>query len=127
MSLRIQTTDAGIFSDESSIRTCSPTVGTSGTIAIRPPAERFFTLTSCWLPAALVSFATRSAADRRSSERRSLGRGTAVDNDTVVESNSISVPPSRGTSDRLRISEENMVKSPGAVIRANMGLYGQRG
>jgi hypothetical protein len=50
-----------------------------------------------------------------------------VDKETVVESNSISLPGSTTTSDFLRISDANMVKPPDALDRAKMGLYGQRG
>jgi hypothetical protein len=65
-------------------------------------------LISCSLPAESVSFPTRSIAESRSSERRSAGRGTAVDKETVVDSKAASLPPIRSPPNLLRISSANM-------------------
>ena len=63
---------------------------------------------SCCSPDAFVSLATRSMEPKRSSLRRSVGRGTVVDSETVVDSNVISCPPSSGTTGFLRISAANI-------------------
>ncbi|HYX46632.1 MAG TPA: hypothetical protein VE820_07410 [Sphingomicrobium sp.] len=49
----------------------------------------------------------RSIAEIRSSSRRSIGRGTAVDKETVVDSKAASVPE-EDPADFLRISDVNM-------------------
>ncbi len=49
----------------------------------------------------------RSIAEMRSSSRRSMGRGTDVDNETVVDSNAASVSEV-DPADFLRISDVNM-------------------
>jgi hypothetical protein len=60
--------------------------------AITPPADKFLIFTSCSAPAWSMSLPTRSIDDRRSSVWRSAGRGTAVDSDTVVDSNAAWLP-----------------------------------
>src|SRR5206468_12211842 len=80
-----------------------------------PPPERFWTWTSCCSPEPPVTWATRSIADTRSSLRRSLGRGTVVESETVVDSNAASPLASSASPDFLRISDANMVS-----LRANI-------
>jgi hypothetical protein len=77
-----------------------------------PPADMFLTLISCWLPSASTSLPIRSIAETRSSSRRSAGRGTAVDSETVVESNAASVSAMEAAADFLRISDPNMLRAP---------------
>ena len=91
--------------------TWSPTWGAFVQIAITPPAERFLTLISCSLPLASVSFPTRSMAESRSSARRSAGRGTEVDRETVVDSKAASLPSMRSPPNFRRISSANMRKT----------------
>lgn len=65
----------------------------------------------------------------RSSSRRSAGRGTAVDRDTVVDSKAVSISDCPDPADFLRISDANMF--PGCLFtrasRVKLGLYGQHG
>ncbi|NUQ17845.1 MAG: hypothetical protein HOP95_05225 [Sphingomonas sp.] len=71
----------------------------------------------------------RSIAETRSASRRSIGRGTAVESETVVDSNAASVSELELPADFLRISDPNIFAErpfPDAN-RAKMGLYGQRG
>src|SRR5437868_3505863 len=69
----------------------------------------FLTLISCCSPSALASLPRRSSASRRSSMRRSRGRGTCVVSDTVVDSNAVSLsPPLAYGPIALRISDSNM-------------------
>src|SRR5256885_11322255 len=114
--------------EDNSIETCSPATGARVTIAITPPADRLLTLISCSLPAASVSLPTRNIADSRPSPRRSAGRGTPVDRDTVVDSNAASLPPLRSTPNFLRISSANIRDlASGGADRAKLGLYRRRG
>ena len=128
MSSRVQTIEPGMRCDDSSTETCSPTSGARVTIAITPPAERFLTLISCSLPFASVNLPTRSIAERRSSDRRSAGRGTALDKETVVDSKAASLLLMRPPPNFLRISSANMLElaSEGAD-RAKLGLYRRYG
>ena len=48
MSPRVHTIEAGIFCADISTSTAVPTSGGRTTIAIRPPADMFLTLISCW-------------------------------------------------------------------------------
>ena len=59
--------------------------------------------------------------ETRSSVRRSIGRGTAVDREIIVDSNAGSVNPSFGGPDFLRISDPNiaLVASNGAQSLQN--------
>jgi hypothetical protein len=68
-------------------------------------------------------------ADMRSSVRRSIGRGTEVESDTVVDSNAASVgPPPVMPPGFLRISDPNMVyRLQRRMNRLKMGLYGHCG
>ena len=99
------------------------------TMAISPPADRFFTFMSCSLPLASVSLPTRSIAETRSSIRRSAGRGTAVDSETVVDSNAASVLPIGCAPNFLRISDANIPETrlPTHEMSAKLGLYWVRG
>ena len=112
-SSRVHTTDAGNFLrrqlDADADRRPA---GAWATMAISPPADRFLTLISCCSPEASVSLPTRSIADMRSSVRRSAGRGTAVDSDTVVEFERASLDTVAQAPDRLRISDANMLITP---------------
>jgi len=58
-----------------------------------------------------------------------MGRGTAVDRETVVDSKAASVSEAEATADFLRISDPNMLSERPftGANRAKMGLYGQRG
>src|SRR5258708_32063106 len=90
--------------------TCSPTFGARVTIGLIRPAERFLTLTSCSLPLAPVRLPTESMAERRSSTRRSAGRGTDVDKDTVVDSKAASLLLKAWPENFFRIRSVNMLK-----------------
>jgi hypothetical protein len=50
----------------------------------------------------------RSIAEMRSSPRRSAGRGTAVERETVVDSSAESISDSDGSAAFLRINDVNM-------------------
>src|SRR5690242_9360330 len=101
--------------------------GGCDTRAMIPPADMFLRRISCWFPDPSIILPTRSIAEMRSSSRRSTGRGTAVDSETVVDSNAASTSDWVEPADFLRISDENMLPECllKRVIRAKMGLYGQ--
>ena len=87
--LRVHSTTAGIFWCENSMSKLSPTSHGWVISAIRPPADMLRTRIIC-SPLAPTSLATRTIGRMRSSSRRSLGRGTAVLSEKVVESKAAS-------------------------------------
>ena len=92
---RIQTTVDGIFCDESSIETASPTATGWPTSAIRPPAETLRTRINCSPLVASTSLATRSIGNEALVRRGAPhGRGTAVLSENVVDSKATSSSPS---------------------------------
>src|SRR5437868_7812907 len=82
---------------------------------MRPPAERFLTRIS-WSPLAARSLPRRSIDETRSPARRSIGRGTAVERETLVDSNSASPVFWGCVTDFRRISDPNikLIASNGA-------------
>src|SRR6185503_20839091 len=92
-------------------------------MAMTPPADIFLILISCCVPAASTNLPIRSIAETRSSSRRSTGRGTAVDRETVVDSNADSIWELPFRPDFLRISDSNIAPLPSAHARQNGTLW----